>query len=249
MKKNTYIIIPLLILSVFILTACQFLPLIGVRRGSGNMTAETRPVSGFNAIRLDGAGRMVITQGTAPSLEIQAEDNLINLLTSEVQENTLVLGYQERLWRRSIIPTRPIQYNLTVTDLAQLTLNGAGDLEIQSLQTDTLVIEINGAGNIVIEDLSAENLTVNLAGTGSIKVTGAVSNQVINLDGAGNYQGGDLQTQSTSIKISGLGNVTVWAAETLQVTIAGGGSVSYYGAPQVTQEITGLGEVRNLGEK
>jgi len=248
MKKNTYII-PLLILSVFILTACQFLPWFGARRGSGNVTTETRPVSSFEAIRLDGAGRMVITQGSTPSLEIQAEDNLISMLTSEIQEDTLVLGYQERLWRRTIIPTRPIQYNLTVTDLAQLTLNGAGDIEIQSLQTDTLVIEINGAGNIVIEDLSAENLTVNLAGTGSIKATGAVSTQVINLDGAGNYQGSDLQTQSTSIKISGLGNGTVWAAETLQVTIAGGGSVSYYGSPQVTQEITGLGEVRNLGEK
>jgi len=248
MKKNTYII-PLLILSVFILTACQFLPWFGARRGSGNVTTETRPVSSFDAIRLDGAGRMVITQGSTPSLEIQAEDNLISMLTSEIQEDTLVLGYQERLWRRTIIPTRPIQYNLTVTDLAQLTLNGAGDIEIQSLQTDTLVIEINGAGNIVIEDLSAENLTVNLAGTGSIKATGAVSTQVINLDGAGNYQGSDLQTQSTSIKISGLGNGTVWAAETLQVTIAGGGSVSYYGSPQVTQEITGLGEVRNLGEK
>ena len=249
MKKNTTIIIPLLILSVFILTACQFLPWFGARRGSGNMTTEARPVSDFDAIRLDGAGRMIITQGTAPSLEIQAEDNLINLLTSEVQEATLVLGYQDRLWRRTIIPTRPIQYNLTVTDLAQLTLNGAGDLEIQSLQTDALVIQINGAGNIVIEDLSAQNLTVNLAGTGSIKAAGVATNQVINLDGAGNYQGGDLRTQSTSIKISGLGNGTVWAAETLQVTIAGGGSVSYYGSPQVTQEITGLGEIRNLGEK
>ena len=249
MKKNNLIIIAFLILSVFVLSACQFLPWINVVRGSGNLITETRLVSGFDAVRLDGAGRLVITQGVSESLEIQAEDNLINQLTSDVQQNTLVLGFQSRLWRRSIIPTRPVTYNLTVTDLSKLTLNGAGDLDIQSLQTDTLVIEINGAGNIVIEDLSAQNLTVNLAGTGSINVSGVVSDQVINLDGAGNYQAGDLQTQSTVIKISGLASGTVWAAETLQVSISGGGSVSYYGAPQVTEEISGLGQVRSLGEK
>ncbi len=249
MKKNTTILIPLLILSVFILSACQFLPWFGARRGSGNLTTEARQVSGFDAIRLDGAGRLVITQGTTPSLEIQAEDNLINLLTSEVEDNTLVLGYDEGGWRRTIIPTRTINYTLTVTDLTSLVLNGAGDIRIQTLQTDTLFIEINGAGNIGIEDLSAENLRVNLSGTGSIKISGVVSDQVINIDGAGNYQGADSQTQSTNIKISGLGNGTVWATDTLQVTIAGGGNVSYYGSPQVTQKITGLGQVRSLGEK
>lgn len=249
MKKKSVFLIPLLILSVFILSACQFLPWFGARRGSGNLMTETRQVSGFDAIRLDGAGRMEITQGTTPSLEIQAEDNLINLLTSEVMDNTLVLGYQDQIWRRTIIPTRPINYTLTVTDLSSLFLNGAGDIRIQSMQSDTLLIEINGAGNIVIEDLSADNLRVTLAGTGSINISGVVSDQVINIDGAGNYQGAELQTQTTSIKISGLGNGTVWATDTLQVTIAGGGNVSYYGAPQVSQEITGLGRVRNLGEK
>ena len=249
MNKKSIFLIPLLILSIFILSACQFLPWFGARRGSGNLTTESRQVSGFDAIRLDGAGRMEITQGTTPSLEIEAEDNLISLLTSEVQNNTLVLGYHERGWRRTIIPTRPINYTLTVTDLSSLVLNGAGDIRIHSLQTDSLLIEINGAGNIVIEDISTDNLIVTLAGTGSINISGVVSDQVINIDGAGNYQGADLQTLSTSININGLGNGTVWATETLQVTIAGGGNVSYYGAPQVTQEITGLGQVRNLGDK
>ena len=249
MKKKSVFLIPLLILSVFILSACQILPWFGARRGSGNLTTEMRQVTDFEAIRLDGAGRVEISQGTTPSLEIQAEDNLINLLTSDVQDNTLVLGYDEDGWRRTIIPTRNINYTLTVTDLSSLVLNGAADIRIHSLQTDTLFIEINGAGNIVIENLSAENLRVNLAGTGSINISGTATDQVINIDGAGNYQGPDLQTQSTSININGLGNGTVWAAETLQVTIAGGGNVSYYGSPQVSQEITGLGQVRNLGDK
>jgi hypothetical protein len=249
MKKNPLISIPFLILSIFILSACQFLPWVRVVRGSGNLTTETRPVSDFNTIRLDGAGRLLISQGSSESLEIQAEDNLINELTSQVEGNTLVLGYQERPWRKSILPTRPVVYNLVVTDLVKLIVNGAGDIDLQSLQTEVLVLEINGAGNFEITDLTAENLSVNLTGTGSITVSGVVAEQKVNLDGAGSHQAGDLQTRSTAIEINGLGSGTVWATESLEISINGGGTVSYYGSPNVSQEITGLGDVRNLGEK
>lgn len=249
MKKRNIILIPLLIASVFILSACQFLPWFRVVRGSGTMTSESRPVSGFNAIRLDGAGRLVVTQGTSESLEIQAEDNLIGQLTSTVEDNTLVLGFQEQLWRRSILPTRQIVYTLTVTDLTRFTLNGAGELDIQALETGSLVLEINGAGNIVINNLSADDLSVTLAGTGSITISGSVTSQMISLDGAGSYQAENLQSQSTTITINGLGSGVVWATQNLQVSINGGGTVSYYGSPNVSQQITGLGDVKNLGEK
>jgi hypothetical protein len=188
MKKRTMIAIPLLIASIFILSACQVLPWFSVVRGSGNMLTETRPVSGFSAIRMDGAGQLLISQGSVESLEIEAEDNLIDELTTEIQGNTLVLGFQDRPWRKAILPTKPIVYTLTVTDLSELTLNGAGDLQIDSLTTDALTLEINGAGNINLAALSAQDLTVNFIGTGSIEVSGMVTNQTISLDGAGNYQ-------------------------------------------------------------
>lgn len=249
MNNKRILFIPLLIASVFILSACQVFPWFGVVRGSGEMISEIRPVSGFNAIRLDGFGRVVITQGASESLEIRADDNLIDDLTSRVTGNTLELGFQNQPWRRTVLPSQPVVYNLVVTELTKLTINGAGDIEIQSLEAENLVLEINGAGNLRIDSLLAESLSVNLAGTGSINISGVVTTQAVSLDGAGNYQAGNLQTQSTSIDINGLGNGTVWTTETLTIAIDGAGSVSYYGAPQVSQSISGLGDVRNLGEK
>lgn len=249
MKKRKILIITILIASIFILSACQFLPWFSVVRGSGNLTTESRPVSSFNAVQLDGAGRLVITQGASESLEIRADDNLIGNLTSEVKGDTLVLGFQEQSWRRTVLPSQPVVYTLTITNLTRLTLNGAGDLEIRSLKTETFDLAINGAGNIDIQDLSTGKLAVNFAGAGSVSVSGMTVEQAVTLDGAGNYQAGNLQTMNTSIQINGLGSGTVWATETLQVGIAGGGTVSYYGSPNVSQQITGLGEVKNLGEK
>ena len=249
MSRKSFVFIPLLIASIFILSACQIFPWFSVVRGSGTLTTESRPVNGFKAVQLDGAGRLVITQGTSESLEIRADDNLIGNLTSEVQGNTLILGYQEGSWRRTILPSQPVVYTLAVTNLTELILNGAGDLEIQSLETDSFNLKINGAGNIDIQDLSAGKLSVNLSGTGAVSVNGVAAEQAITLDGAGSYQAGDLQTYNTFIEINGLGSGTVWATETVQININGGGSVSYYGSPNVSQQISGLGEVKNLGEK
>ena len=248
MKTKKLLSILAVILTTVSLTACQ-LPFINVIRGSGNLISETREVSSFSEIRLDGAGRLFITQGTDESLEIEAEDNIIGELTSEVQGDTLVLGYQDKPWATTVIPTNGITYTLTVVDLTGITFNGAGDLELSSLDTSSLAVEINGAGQMDIDALRADNLSVLIAGTGTISVGGQVSSQDVIIDGAGNYQAGDLETVSTSIEINGIGNGTVWATDSLEINIDGGGTLNYYGTPSVTQDINGLADINNRGEK
>ncbi len=246
MKKISILLLSMLIIAGFSLSACQNL---NVVRGSGNLISETRSVSGFDAIKLDGTGRLIITQGTTESLEIEAEDNILDELTSEVQGKTLMLGFQDQPWRTTLLPTKGIVYRLTVKDLTGITINGAGDLEMDSLETDSLDMTLNGASQVKIKALNAEELSVEISGTGTITLGGAVSIQSVKIDGAGNYQAENLQTQSTMIDINGLGNGTVWATDTLDINIDGGGSLRFYGSPAVTQEINGLGNIDNLGEK
>ncbi len=248
MKTNRYTAIAILIITVLVLSACR-LPFVDVKRGSGNLITDNREVSGFNEVRLDGAGRLIITQGESENLEIEAEDNIIEELTSEVRDQTLILGFQDQPWRKTVIPTRGITYTLTLTDLTKITFNGAGDLEMESLDTSSLELIINGAGQINLDELIADSLTVKISGTGTINIGGQVSSQSVSIDGAGNYQAGDLQTSASEINIKGLGNGTLWATDTLNITIEGGGTVNYYGAPNVTQDISGLGDINNQGEK
>jgi len=248
MKTNRFVATSILVITVLVLGACR-LPFVDVVRGSGDLVSEAREVSGFSEVRLDGAGRLRITQGESESLEIEAEDNVIEELTAEVRGQTLVLGFQDQPWRTTVIPTRGITYTLTVTDLTKVTFNGAGDLEMESLDTSALELVINGASQIELDELLADSLSVQISGTGTIDIGGQVSTQVVSIDGAGNYDAGDLQTSSTEIGINGLGNGTVWATESLNISIDGGGTVNYYGSPNVTQEINGLGDINNRGEK
>jgi hypothetical protein len=248
MNKNRVINIAISLIGVLLLSACSITGL-NVTRGSGVITTQSRSVSGFNAVQIDGAGELIITQGESESLEIRAEDNIIDELTSEVQGTKLVLGYRDNFLRNTIIPTERITYTLTVIDLSEVTINGAADMEIDSLETDVLALNINGAGQVSINQLMADDLTVHISGTATIEIAGQVAQQSITIDGAGNFEAGDLGTSSTTVDINGLGNATVWATETLDISIDGGGNLRYYGLPQITQDINGFSDIDNLGEK
>lgn len=230
------------------LSACAVTGL-NVTRGSGQLITQVRDVSNFDRVQIDGAGELIIIQGDAESLEIQAEDNIIDELTSEVSDSTLVLGYRDNFLRNTIIPTERITYTLNVIDLSEVTINGAADMEIGSLETDTLALTINGAGQVSIDQIVADSLSVQISGTTTIDITGQVTDQTITIDGAGNYKADELETKSTTIDINGLGNATVWAHENLNINIDGGGNLRYYGSPNVTQDINGVGDIDNLGDK
>jgi len=248
MNRKTLLSISLMIIGSLLLSACAITGF-NVTRGSGKLTTQTRDVGGFERVQIDGAGELVIIQGETESLEIQAEDNIIDELTSDVSDGTLVLGYSGGFLRNRIIPTERVTYTLSVIDLSEVTINGAADMEIDSIETEMLSLNINGAGQVSIGQIMADNLSVQISGTATLEISGQVTEQSITIDGAGNYEAGDLGTSSTTVDINGLGNATVWAAETLDISIDGGGNLRYYGSPDVTQDINGVGDIDNLGEK
>lgn len=59
--------------------------------GSGNLITETRTVSVFNKVSSIGVFDINITQGNFQSVEIIADDNIIDYVTTKVVNNELLL--------------------------------------------------------------------------------------------------------------------------------------------------------------
>jgi len=240
--KRQFLLIVLLLGTLF-LSACAGLRVV---RGTGDMTEENREVSGFNAVALDGVGTIFIEQGDSESLRIEAEDNLMKFLRTEVEGGTLKLTVREGI---NIVPTQGVFYYLTVRDLEEIAVNGLGNVDLPDLKTPRLVLEINGGGEINVQNLETGSLDVGINGLGSLNMDGGqVQGQNISIDGGGSYDARHMLSETADVSIKGLGSAILWVQEQLDVTIDGGGSVQYTGKPQVTSEISGLGEVRALEE-
>lgn len=248
MKKGKLIVLVAVMLTGLVLSACTTRSF-GMERGSGVVVTKEYSVSGFDKIQVDGAGQLNITQGSEEGLTIEAEDNILAHIKVEVKNKTLVIGYDRFDWDKSIYPTKPIVFTVTVKDFEKLQVNGAVDLNMKALESEGFQLIVNGAGDFKITDLAVDDLDVRIAGGASINFGGVTESQVIKIDGAGNYAAENLESQKVNVTISGVGNVTVWATETLDVEINGAGSVNYYGSPKLTKSIEGLGTVSALGSK
>jgi len=235
------VVVSVMVLSVL---ACQVGGLTGVR-GSGNVVEEGRAVSGFTGVALAGTGELTIKGGERESLRIEAEDNLMPYLETEVRNGVLEIDVQDGV---NLNPTRPVRFYLMVKELDTIVLSGSGDIEAPDLEADRFSVNISGSGNVKMVDLSADTLNVTISGSGNLDIAGGrVEEQDITISGSGEYQAGGLNSGSVEITISGSGNATVWATESLDVRISGSGSVNYYGNPRTTFSASGSGKVNSLG--
>src|SRR5215469_3189161 len=100
--------------------------------GSGNVVSEKREARDFDQITLTGVGAVIVTQTGEESLTIEAEDNILPLLTSEVRDHELVLGAESG---SSISPRAKIRFIVTVDHLHGLRISGAGDIQLERVTT------------------------------------------------------------------------------------------------------------------
>jgi hypothetical protein len=196
-------------------------------RGSGHITTESRPVSGITGVAVSGEAELILDETGTESLTIEADDNLLAELTSDVDEGVLKLGV--RHFTDNIHPTKSIVYRLTVKNLEDI--RTAGDVTVSATNVKT------------------NSLGVHLAGAGTITISGSAKQETIDLIGAGRYTGDHFPSDDAIVNITGSGDAVVAAAKTLKVNVTGAGRVEYVGDPVVTQQVIGAGSVRKQGER
>jgi hypothetical protein len=221
-------------------TSCKWT--IGVVRGSGDIESEEREVSGFNEIQLTGIGNLIIEQGDKEALRVEADDNIIGLIETEVRGNKLHIGFKRGV---NVVPTSRIKFYLTVKDLSRIDLSGLGDIDCDKFETDDLEFHISGSGDIDFE-IVAENIETDVSGLGDINLSGKVDSQRIQISGSGKYDAEELESKYCEVEISGLGSATVNASDDLDIEINGAGNVYYKGDPHIFQHISGLGRIKSL---
>lgn len=220
------------------------------------MQKEIQLEQNFNKIRVRDYGTLILTQGDAPSLMVDADQEVLSEIIAEVRGDTLVLGFDED-WLRGIGKVltklfnntdRKVTYYLTVADIDKLTISGKINLECEQFKTEDLKLRVSGFGNLAFTHLDCDSLEVVISGRGEFAAAGRADHQAVRISGSGDYEAPNLDSQDIRIVISGQGNATVRVSDNLDITISGLGQVNYYGRPKLRQVISGLGKSKRLNE-
>lgn len=188
-------------------------------RGSGIAVTQSRAVPSFTAVDLAGSNDVTVHIGEKQAVVVEADDNLIGLVTTDVQSGTLVLGTSG-----SFTTEHPMTVDATVPTLYAVVLSGSG------------VVTVEGVG--------AEQLTVRVPGSGLLRVSGTAERLDVSLSGSGDVQLEDLVARDVAATLSGSGRLQVHATDSLDASVPGTGVIVYGGNPSnVTQDVTGTGVI------
>jgi len=211
--------------------------------GSGRIVREDRPISGVYGVRLVGVGNVDIRQSSTEKLVVEAEDNLIEFLTTEVIGGVLVISQDPDV---SIQPTRRIAFYLDVISLERADVVGAGNLTCEALRGSRLAITALGVGRLSFLNLSLDELEIDQGGVGTILTSGEVRNQRVNLTGVGVYKAEALDSSAAWINLLSVGSATVRVRDQLFANVVGTGCVYYIGNPTVETSATGDACIRRI---
>jgi hypothetical protein len=213
------------------------------------MAEDIRQVADFNRIVLRDWGKLVIMRAENTSLIVEADEEFLDNITSDVANGTLTLRIG-RKWLDVVKNTfqtgmdrQKVTYYLNLPVLDSLEVLGAAKVEADGLSGDEFSLVFGGAGDVEMLNCEFDDIDIEMPGAGKLKVTGKVGKQHVVLSGAGSYQARELESENAVVELRGVGKATVFANVRLKAIVRGVGSVEYFGNPEVEKVISGLGQV------
>jgi hypothetical protein len=229
-----------------------------VVRGSGNVAIQDVPIADVHALSLRSIGDVHVVVGETESLQIQAEDNILPLLTAHVVNGKLQLSTKTG---SSISATKPILYTVTLKQLNAVEVSASGNVTLQGLRDDLLSlsltgsgdihaagrcarlqVNLNGSGDLDAANCSASDAEISITGSGGVKVAASTRLKAI-VVGSGDLDATSTSTDEADLAITGSGNANIKVSARLKATIAGSGSIVYSGNPVVEQRVSGSGSI------
>jgi len=229
--------------------------------GQGDVQRQTRDISEIEGVELATIGTIFIEQGADLKLEVQAEENLLEYLQTDVRRKALVIRTERGV---SLRPHTPIEYHLTVPDLSEVTisssgdgvlgdwkadyllinLESSGDLDCGAITCPRLDIRLESSGDLSIDRLDGDKLRADLSSSGDLKIGGGrTREQDIEISSSGDYHAANLASETATVRTSSSGDAKVRVSDYLHARTSSSGDIIYYGRPEVEGRSSSSGDI------
>lgn len=225
MKTLNQTLAGLLMAAVFVIAAS---PLSAQRlTGNKNVVKQERTVDNFTGIEVGGAFVVYLTIKDQTSLTVEADENLIDAITTKVKGDKLYISSSglRNATRLNIYVSSPA--------ISLLDISGAARLEgMNTLTAPNLDITASGASEIML-DLNVDDLNVDASGASDVKLTGMTGASRIMASGAADINARDLVSENSTVNSSGASSVSINSTEKVNTKTSGAGDIKVFGDPVI----------------
>lgn len=216
--------------------------------GNGQVVEEQRQVSPFGRVETTGSFDVNIVESGMTSVVLRGESNLLSLIVTESDGETLHLSLRDGA---SMSTTAPITISVSTPSLEGLGTSGSGDVTVRGFSSTTfsaessgsgalslevraveLDLECSGSGATSAEGLVARRVELDLSGSGDVTLEGAAQTLEVESSGSGDVEAQSFIARDTDLDLSGSGSVRVQTQAELSGRISGSGDATITGNPR-----------------
>ena len=191
-------------------------------KGSGNLETEKRDVSGFKSIDVGGVFKVEVVAQQDFDVEVEADDNLLPLIKTEVSGGTLKIEKEKRFSTKNHITIR-----ISAPEIESISHSGASQVSLSNVENEKLMIDSSGASNIT--------------------VSGTTKRLVLDISGASGVDAFGLSAEKVTVDGSGASNARVKVSEQLSVDLSGASRVKYKGSPsKISKDTSGASGISQV---
>ena len=187
--------------------------------GSGTPASENRDVDGFSSVDVGGVFQVEIVAQKDYSVQVNADDNLLQYIKTEVDGDVLKIEADKRLNSKT-----PIVIRISAPNIEK--------------------IEASGASKVAISDLKNSSFDVDTSGTSKVSVAGETERLKIEVSGASNVDAENLKAENADVDASGASRTNVNVFGSLQGEASGASHITYTGNPKSIQKnVSGVSSI------
>ena len=187
---------------------------------------------GFSAINASSGVDVYLSQGSTESVEVEAEEESLKYLITEVDNNNTLVIKMDDSWKRWFKEMEPVKVYVTFTNLDRIQLSGGTDVMGQGeLEFENLQISSSGGSDIRL-NLRVNELEVNSSGGADVVLKGNAAYLKGSASGGSDIKAQELDTEVAEINSSGASDVHVKVSRALKASASGASDIVYYGNPK-----------------
>lgn len=210
-------------------------------KGNGNVMTESRNLdASFHSIKATEGLDVYLTQGNSESIKVQADENLHDIILTEVKDGVLYIHTEENISHSSAQKVM-VEFD----DIEKITSTSGSDVySTNTIKADKLELKSTSGSDMELE-INANSVICKSTSGSDLILSGTTDRFSAESTSGSDIKASKLKAKVVDAKATSGSDITLYSSEELTAKATSGGDITYYGNPdKVNKSDSVSGNVR-----
>ena len=226
MKTLTKTFFSILFLATF-LSSCN-VNMFNRINGNRNVVTENRSAKeDFTKIKVSTGLDLYITQGTKNEITVEADENLQEIIITEIKDGVLKVYSDQNIWK-----AKARKVYVTVKTLEGLTATSGSDVYTKgTIDANDIKISATSGADIRMS-INANTIETSSTSGSDIEISGTANNHISKATSGASIDAYELRSKNVTVKVSSGADINIYASESITAKATSGGDIDFKGSPK-----------------